>query len=73
MTTYVHCNGYTVCHTGKYDDNAPAECARLESELADGYAVIAYQGGVQVADAEGWHGDDGYYTDAATASGMYDP
>lgn len=52
---YETCDGYKLIHTGKLDDDAPKECARLEKERNDNFAVIAIQDGKIVADAEGWH------------------
>jgi hypothetical protein len=73
VTTYLTCKGYSRIATGSLDDDAPTECRRLELEQGDGYAVIAMRDGKIVADADGWADDrEPHYTDAATATGMYD-
>jgi hypothetical protein len=74
VIVFTTCRNYTTVATATYDVDAPAECARLEEERGDGYAVVAWQNGRLIADAEGWADDrEGAPPyDAATATGMYD-
>jgi hypothetical protein len=75
MIYFLTCRDYTVIARAPFDcSEAPAICERLEDERNDGYAVVAYRDGTQIADACGYtdHTDGGPPYDAATATGMYD-
>lgn len=50
----------------------PEVCRAYEEQRNDGLAVLAWQEGQIIADAECVHNPEGYYVDAATATGIYD-
>lgn len=74
MITFSSCQDYKTIATAAHDVDAPKECARLEAERNDGFAVCAWSNGRLVADADGWteRQDGASPYDAATATGMYD-
>jgi hypothetical protein len=74
MIVLVSCNGYEVIREERSDADLPRLCREEEVRRDDGFAVVAFDGGIVIADAEGYadrcEGSPPH--DSATATGMYD-